>query len=269
MDVSVYRLNAPLTVPGFHLYGDPAQTQTLPVGTYWIPMAQGQKHWIQAMLNEDTYIPFDVTYDVTAWSNPLLMNLRGGWTGSQLSPSASLVAPMAAPSWQSIPSGVPSIGLWEIPGSTAGFQAAGQARWLFDTVWHLPYTNVTAADVKAGLPGIDVLLVPNGYANYGLQALGAKGKKALRDWVGAGGRFVGWQGGAQIAAQSGLSTATLSSPTRTCCAALRDDGSTSPLSAGSVHRAGDVQDDDVMGAGSARRSRRTRPPRAPRSACPA
>ena len=253
MDVSVYRLNAPLTVPGFHPYGDPARTQTLPTGTYWIPMAQGQKHWIQAMLNQDTYIPFDVTYDVTAWSNPLLMNLRGGWTGSQLSPSASLVAPMAAPSWQSIPSGVPSIGLWEIPGSTAGFQAAGQARWLFDTVWHLPYTNVTAADIKAGLPGIDVLLVPNGYANYGLQALGAKGKKALRDWAGAGGRFVGWQGGAQIAAQSGLSTATLS------VAHTNMPGSlvrvtmepTSPLSAGVGSTAWVMfQDDDVMGAGS-------------------
>jgi hypothetical protein len=24
-------------------------------GTYWVPMAQAQKHWVQAMLNEDTY----------------------------------------------------------------------------------------------------------------------------------------------------------------------------------------------------------------------
>ena len=33
------------------------------------------------MLHEETWIPFDVTYDVTAWSNPLLMNLDGGWSG--------------------------------------------------------------------------------------------------------------------------------------------------------------------------------------------
>jgi len=252
MDVSVYRLNAPLSVPGFHPYGDPASTQTLPAGTYWIPMAQGQKHWIQAMLNEDTYIPFNVTYDVTAWSNPLLMNLRGGWTGSQLSPNASLVSAQAAPSWQSIPAGVRSIGLWQIPGSTAGFQAAGQARWLFDQVWHLPYTNVTAADIKAGLPGIDVLYVPNGYANYGLQALGAKGKKALRDWVAAGGRFVGAQGGAQIAAQSGLTTVTLSASHTNMPGSLvrvaMDPAS--PLTAGVGSTAWVMyQDDDVMGAG--------------------
>ena len=30
---------------------------TLPAGTYWVPMAQAQKHWVQAMLNEDTYTP--------------------------------------------------------------------------------------------------------------------------------------------------------------------------------------------------------------------
>ena len=41
-------------------------------------MAQAQKHWVQAMLNEDTYTPFPYFYDVTGWSNPLLFNLRGG-----------------------------------------------------------------------------------------------------------------------------------------------------------------------------------------------
>ena len=209
MDVAVYQLNAPLTVAHFHPYADPSRSTTLPVGTYWIPLAQGQKHWIQAMLNEDTHIPFDVTYDVTAWSNPLLENLSGGWTGDVLSPNASLVSSAGVPAWQSPPAGLPSIGLFEIPGSSAAFQAAGQARWLFDTVWHLPYTDVTAADIKAGLPGIDELIVPDGYANYGLQALGAKGKKALLAWVKTGGRYVGWQGGAEIAAQTGVSTATL------------------------------------------------------------
>jgi zinc carboxypeptidase len=209
MDVSVYRLDAPLTVPGFHPYGDPARTSTLPAGTYWIPLAQGQKHWIQSMLNEDTYIPVSVTYDVTAWSNPLLMNLSGGWTGAALSPDASLVPAVSAPAWRPVPQGAPSIGLFQIPSSTAGFEAAGQLRWLFDQVWHLPYTDVTADDIKAGLPGIDELIVPNGYANYALQALGAKGKKALLDWVTAGGRYVGWQGGAEIAARTGVSSVTL------------------------------------------------------------
>ena len=59
-----------------------------PAGTYWIPMAQARKHWVQSMLNEDTYIPHDVTYDVTGWSNPLLMNVPGGFSAAELEPVA-------------------------------------------------------------------------------------------------------------------------------------------------------------------------------------
>ncbi len=81
MDVEVYRLVRPLTVPDYTAYGRPTQTTTLPVGTLWIPMAQGQKHWIQAMLHEDTYVPFPYFYDVTAWSAPLLENVPGGRSG--------------------------------------------------------------------------------------------------------------------------------------------------------------------------------------------
>ena len=34
-------------------------------------MAQGQKHWIQAILGEDPFIPFPYFYDVVTWSYPL------------------------------------------------------------------------------------------------------------------------------------------------------------------------------------------------------
>ncbi len=67
MDVRVYRLVAPLRVPDYRAYGRAPAATTLPAGTYWIPLAQAQKHWIQAMLNEDTYVPFPYFYDVTAW----------------------------------------------------------------------------------------------------------------------------------------------------------------------------------------------------------
>ena len=60
MDVRVYRLSASLAVPDFKPYGRPAGATVLPAGTYWIPLAQGQKHWIQALLNENTYVPFPV-----------------------------------------------------------------------------------------------------------------------------------------------------------------------------------------------------------------
>jgi hypothetical protein len=77
MDVSVYRLRRALSVPDFTPYAGATTPATLPAGTYWIPMAQAQKHWIQAMLHEDPYIPTSFSYDVTAWSNPLLLNLEG------------------------------------------------------------------------------------------------------------------------------------------------------------------------------------------------
>ena len=95
--------------------------------------------------------------------------------------------------------------MWEIP-STRGFESTGQTRWLFDNVWNLDYDIVDAGDITAGLAGYDVLVVPDGYANYAIQALGAKGKRALREWVNRGGRLVAWQGGAEVAAKAGVST---------------------------------------------------------------
>ena len=97
MDVQVYRLDAPLEVPDYRPYARSPVARTLPAGTYWIPMAQAQKHWIQLMLNEDTYVPVRRTYDITGWSSPLLMNLDGGSSGRRLSPSASLVPPVDEP----------------------------------------------------------------------------------------------------------------------------------------------------------------------------
>jgi hypothetical protein len=91
MDVEVYRLTAPLTVPDFKPYGRPTGETVLPAGTYWIPMAQMQKHWIQALLNENAYVPFPYFYDVSGWSNPLLLNVSGGRSGAVLSPAAEPV----------------------------------------------------------------------------------------------------------------------------------------------------------------------------------
>ena len=252
MDVEVRQLDGPLTLSSFKPYGDPAGATTLPDDTYWIPMAQPQKHWIQALLHEDSYIPFEVTYDVTAWSNPLLMNLRGGWTSQAVTPAYTVVPPQAEPAPPALPAGAPSVGLFEIPNSTRGFEAAGQARYLFDEVWQLPYTDVTAADISAGLAGIDVLVIPDGYANYGVQALGAKGKRALRDWVNAGGRVVAWQGGVAVAVKTGISTARLGgSKTNAPGTLLRVSlDAASPLAAGIGARDWVMyQDDDLMRPG--------------------
>ena len=209
MDVDVYRLTGPLAVPGFREYGRAPATTTLPQGTFWIPLAQPQKHWIQSMLNEDTYIPHDVTYDVTGWSNPLLMNVPGGFTASDVAPSAEPVAPLPEPAWPFEAAGAPSVAVFQGPGSTA-LESRGAVRWLFDRVWGLDFGLVTGGDIVAGsLSDYDVLVMPDGYPNYALQALGAKGKKALVSWVNGGGHVIAWEGSAEIVTRIRVSTAAL------------------------------------------------------------
>jgi hypothetical protein len=40
-------------------YGRTPVATILPVGTYVIPMAQGDKHFVQTTLNEGSYTPFE------------------------------------------------------------------------------------------------------------------------------------------------------------------------------------------------------------------
>ncbi len=209
MDVELYRLSEPLTVPDFRAYGRAAASTTLAAGTYWIPLAQARKHWVQSMLNEDTYIPHDVTYDVTGWSNPLLMNVPGGFSASDLDPVGVPVEPLGEPAWPLDAAGAPSVAVFEGPSTTA-LESRGAVRWLFTEVWDLPFDTVTADEVVAGsLSNYDVVVMPDGYANYALQALGAKGKKALVAWVNGGGHVIAWEGSAEVVTRIGASTAVL------------------------------------------------------------
>ncbi|MFL6054999.1 MAG: M14 family zinc carboxypeptidase [Actinoallomurus sp.] len=92
MDVEVYRLKEATTVPDAHVFGGRrAKNLRVPAGTYWIPMAQPQKHWIQALIGEDPYVPFPYFYDVSSWSNPLLAGIDAVYTGDDLTPKADLV----------------------------------------------------------------------------------------------------------------------------------------------------------------------------------
>ena len=80
LDVRVYRLRKRARVQGAHAYGVPGfKSLRLPAGTFWVPLGQPQKHWIQAVMGEDSYVPFPYFYDVSGWSNPLLMGLEGGF----------------------------------------------------------------------------------------------------------------------------------------------------------------------------------------------
>jgi hypothetical protein len=77
--VVVRRLRKAWRAPLMDPYGQaPDGPALLPAGTFIVPMAQGPKHWVQAMLGEHSYVPFPYFYDVSAWSNPLLMGVAGG-----------------------------------------------------------------------------------------------------------------------------------------------------------------------------------------------
>ena len=257
MGVEVRQLTAPLSLDDFHPYGEDGGSATLPAGTYWITLAQAKKHWIQAMLNEETWIPFDVTYDVTAWSNPLLMNLDGGWSGESISPASTVVPTVAAATWGLTADPSLDVLLLETDRSTRGYESAGQTAYLFREVWGLAFDHVLLTEFDpATLGQYDVVVLPDGFANYAVQDLGAKGKRALRDWVNGGGRLVAWQGGALVATKTGVSTAHFSTSNTNAPGALIRVSldPSSPLADG----VGDLdwvmyQDDDVMrpGLGSA------------------
>ncbi|GAA3747532.1 M14 family metallopeptidase [Plantactinospora mayteni] len=92
MDVEVYELTKSIKVPNARIFGGrSARDYTVPEGAYWIPMEQPQKHWIQAIMGEDPYVPFPYFYDVSSWSNPLLMGVQTVYTGDKLSPKAERV----------------------------------------------------------------------------------------------------------------------------------------------------------------------------------
>jgi hypothetical protein len=209
MDVDVFRLDEPLRVPDFRPYGGSPRARTLPTGTYWIPMAQAQKHWIQLMLNEDTYVPVRRTYDVTGWSSPLLMNVGGGSSGEMLDPAASIVEPVPEPDWPLDPSGGTRVGVLALSNAVYAFEGVGHLRWLFDTVWDVPYEVIAATDVAAGaLDDVDVLVVPSGGVLVGERRLGPRGIRTLRAWVRNGGRYVGYKfGGALLADRLDLTSA--------------------------------------------------------------
>ena len=121
--VRVYKLDTPVAVNGYHEYGDGTHldpvdgdlvanarnAQTLPAGTLYIPMNQGMKHWIQALLGENPFIPYDYYYDVVTWSYPLQRGLAGsGFLTTPMSPGIGMTE-IGTPSFGSAPSGVSAV----------------------------------------------------------------------------------------------------------------------------------------------------------------
>ncbi len=91
MGVEVYRLDEDLEVDELGSYGFGSQEGVVAEGSYWIPMAQPQKRWIQAILHEQPYPAVYEFYDVTSWSNALLANVDATFTADELEPEATRV----------------------------------------------------------------------------------------------------------------------------------------------------------------------------------
>jgi hypothetical protein len=210
MDVQVYQLDEAVDLSKFHSYADVKGAKTVPAGAYWVPMAQAQKHWIQAMLNRDTYVPVKQTYDVTGWSLPLLLNLKGGSTSSTVAAAATLTDPVDVPPVDP-PVDPPTIGILELSHGVYSFEGMRQLEYLMDNVWLQPYTEVSSLDVADGaLHGLDVLVVPGGGVAAGIDRLGPDGIAKLKAWVRNGGRFIGWKfGGGLLASKIGLTSAKM------------------------------------------------------------
>lgn len=212
--VDVYRLRRPVHVPKFTAYGRKPGPATMPAGTYWVPMAQAEKHWVQAMLNENTYVPFPYFYDVSGWSMALLSNLDGGYSASKVKPSALEKLPPQRVRPVNLPSELPRIGILSRDSSPfRPSQSAGWLRWRLDRDWRMPSVDVAPSQVtESTLSRLDTLVVPDTDADRMAELLGAEGADALRAWVNQGGHLIGWQGGTQLAASLGLSTAKLTDP---------------------------------------------------------
>ena len=212
MDVHVRRLTAPLRVPDYTPYGRQARERRLPEGTYWIPMAQAQKHWVQAMMNEDTYPPFPYFYDITAWSSPLLFNVPGGRSGARLEPRSTPVGRVAEPEAPRAPANR-RVGMWKLGKGLEAWEASGWMRWLFDDKWQVDYTQLSTTKITPRqLRRLDVLVAPNGVAKTAYERLRADGRRALRSWIRDGGRLVTMRGSTELAARLGLTSARLRAP---------------------------------------------------------
>jgi hypothetical protein len=72
--------------------GGPARRVRLPAGTFVVSMAQGAKHWVQALLAPEAHVALPALGEVSAWSLPLLGGLEGGAIASRLPAAGTLAA---------------------------------------------------------------------------------------------------------------------------------------------------------------------------------
>jgi hypothetical protein len=227
----------------FHAYGTHTfARQTLRAGTWVVPLAQTQKHWVEAMLGENPDVSVAYFYDVASWSNPLLMGLDGGAIRSPLPrgalvrgtpPTAPGAPPFAGDSEGAAEAALALLGrgsaLERVP-RTGEFVAdggealrlprvamlAGSAspsaawmRWLLEQRYGLHVDELSSDDIAAGrLGGDSAFVVPD----VTTAAPSAQALDAVQAWVRAGGTYIGVRGEGAALAQSAAITAVTATP---------------------------------------------------------
>lgn len=211
--VDVARLSHSTVVSDYRPYGKSPRSKTLPAGTYWITLDQAQKHWVQATLNEDTYVPFPYFYDVSGWSLPLMAGIKGGSTGLPVRAPVTTVSQLSAPS-TSVPKRLPRIAVIDQFKKTWNdYQNTGWLKWRLAQDWRFPYKVLLPEQVTAKkLRKFDVVVVGNVDSKPVYRRLGEKGRSALTSWVSRGGRYVGWQEGALLASMLKISQVGMVEP---------------------------------------------------------
>ncbi len=212
--VEVKQLKRRTVVDDFRAYGEAPARTALPAGTYWVSLAQAQKHWVQAALNEDTYVPFPYFYDVSGWSLPQLAGVAGGSTGHPVTAPTVRVPSLRKPTGIRPPATPPRIAvLDQFKNTWNDYQNTGWLKWRLAEDWRLPYTVLQPKDITpARMRKFDVIVVGNVDSRPVYRRLGAAGRDALTQWVDRGGRYVGWQEGSLLAASLGISEVGMATP---------------------------------------------------------
>ena len=204
-------------------YGRATRADALPAGTYVVSMAQRQKHWVQAMLNEDTYTPFPYFYDVTAWSQPLLFDVEGGYSGAALAMRTSRCRQCRTRASPALPADPPRSRCTRCRRSSRAGSSRRAGCAGCSTAGASPYRDVTAERDRrrAASPAPTCCSCPTATrpatrrsraTRTGSRTSGRTGQRAIREWVQGGGRYVGWLDGAVLAAALGVSSATFETP---------------------------------------------------------
>lgn len=188
-----------------------ADGKQFPAGSYIVYTGQPYAAFAKTLLEAQHYPnlheypggPPKRPYDVTAHTLPLLYGFDVSFVHDSVAVASTALAPVRAISW--VANGLTNSKTRRIAmfRNWSPSMDEGWTRWVFDQ-YHIPYTMITAKDIRAGNLGarFDAIILPDqnaaqiaggprgAYPDSLKGGLGADGAKQLAAFVGAGGTLV-------------------------------------------------------------------------------